>query len=180
MKAYTLIEIVIVMAIIALISGLSIVGIIRYKSSVEINATYTDIIASLKTQRNKAVNSVSYNPDPENIVGFNSPAFYALVFLNNKYEYYFCEEVGINNLVNCAKEENTSIIPPANEIVISSTCQGIGFKHLTGDIVKLNLQSNGSGNFETTPSPGKCIINITHSQVDISRDIPVDVTYDKL
>jgi len=180
-KGFTLIEIVIVLGIITMITGLSILGIVRYKAAVELNSAYTDLISSIKSQRNKANNSVSYNPDP-NSPSFDTPSFYAIRFINNNYDLYVCQLFAPKSKsLTCLDELNAQPATFATGITLESNCPGIGFQSITTDLVKIDSNAFTSrGIFESKPNPAICSLTLKHNQTDSTKIININLVYDTL
>ena len=181
LKAFTLMEVIVVMAIIAIITGLSVVGIVRYKATVELNYVYTEFVSGVKTQRNKANNSISYNPSGAESLTFIAPAFYSIRLANNSYDFYICNFVGSNNLISCGLDTSIKKSTIPSGIEINANCYGFGFRLINSDLVKIDDNSFiTNGGFQSTPNPGTCDINLLNSQTGINKIINIDFVYDKL
>jgi len=180
MKGYTLVEAIVVMAIIVIITALGIYGIVAYKATVELSGVYTDVSTALKTQRNKANNSVAYNP-PTQSRTFLAPDFYGLKFENNSYDFVICNKLGLSNLIGCLKDETSNRNPGSNEVTISSSCPGIGFEIITADSVLLSPEAlSATGTFQTSPAASICTVTLTHSRTNFTKIITIDLANDLL
>jgi len=184
MRGFTLLEAVIVMAIIAIISGLGIYGIVRYRSTVELNSVYSELVTSIKKQRNKAINSVVYNPSNQVGITFNAPDFYSLRFNlgTGTYDLYICNSVGSSKLITCIEDGSTETpILPKGTRITASGCESIGFALITSDIVRIDKSAfNGSGGYNSNPNPSTCTLNMFHTQANLTKIITVDFSNETL
>lgn len=161
-KALTLLELVVVMGVIAVISAMSVFGLIRFRSVIELNNGYTDIVSLLKTTQNAARNVTSDgNPNSTNV-----PDLYSLKFENDKFSKTNCELFG--ERYTCISTETQTTIAPAINFVTDVNCTFIGFTPLTGEIVSLNSSGNVTDMQE-------CNINIIHSVSGDVKELKVDL-----
>ena len=177
MKGYTLVEAVVVMAIIIVITALGIYGIVAYRATVELNSVYTDLTTAIKTQRNKANNSVAYNP-PGASRTFIAPDFYGLKFENNVYDFIYCNKLGLSNLIGCLKDETSNPSASSTEVTISSSCPGIGFEIINADSVLISQEAiSATGIYQSSPSSSLCTITLTHTRTNFTKIITIDLAY---
>lgn len=164
-KAFTLIEILMVMGVIALIGAIGVYGLTRFRANIEVQTAFNDIFSLLKTLQNNARNSVSVN------IGGNqfTPDYYSVKFENNNYTVYACNKSGpniicpTNNALDTYRGigiQNVTITYPAQQ------CEFIAFERLSGDIVDVR----GGPNWDISGNT-MCTILILNSVGDSRRII---------
>lgn len=141
---FTLIELIVVMAIIAILIGLGIEGLLRFKSQVDLQTSGKQLITSLNLVKNSTKNDVRPSSNI-NFKGFEFK-FDGVSSLNYLYS---CSEVsaqvgGGNEWANCVSNEdfqNSIITSPlslnlSNDVVAQvPRCSSVFFESLTGDIL---------------------------------------------
>ena len=174
-RAFSLLEILVVLAITAVVMALGTYSLLSFRNFTQVQNGYTNLVSLLKQQQNKAKNSISSEAkrDQSGSILDSIPDFYALSFTENKYSLYYCDKVG-NDRVNCFIENSQSIDQREfNSIEIQLECEGgllgLAFEKLSGDIIGFDE----SGNFT---SLGVCDITIGHVQFGSQRTIQVNLT----
>lgn len=173
-KAFSLFELIIAMGVISVIMGLGWVGLLSFRSATEVQNAYSEVLSLIKTQQNKAKNSVSSGADGQ------TPDFYTLFLSGDRFYLYNCRTLVAPN-VRCTKDTATTIRILPTDIQIAGTCSNIGFARLSGDLVLLQSPSNISSllnvnTFDTTfsQSSGTCNINITTRSSNSNRTIEIN------
>jgi prepilin-type N-terminal cleavage/methylation domain-containing protein len=158
-KAFTLIELMIVMAVIAGLSVLGIVAIIQFRQGVRINNAVFEFNSIFQTMSNKARNAASISGQ----AGV-APDYYVLELLDSSFQVKSCQRTAIANAVVCSNHEQ--ILEPADidwYTGIANPCRSIGFERRTADIVF--IQPTG-----TILNSGECIIFITLKENSIEKN----------
>lgn len=179
LKAFSMLEMVIVLAIIAVLMGLGWTGLINFRSTAEMQNAYSELVSVIKSQQNKAKNSVSSKSDG------TTPYFYALFFANNKYYAFNCGDNNTpNNIaqnVRCTKDSTVifRLLPADIKLVPDTGCTGLGFTRLSGRFVSLALPANNLDSistFDTTYTySGVCNIKISHTQISTERLVEINL-----
>lgn len=154
-NAFTLLELVVTMGILAVISAMSIFGLVRFRAVIELNNGYTDIVSLLKTTQNAARNVTSSGGQS----GVSVPALYTIRFSDNTYTQSNCTST--SNRYICIDLTTQKTVAPSVSFSPDPNCAYIGFAPLTGEIISLNLSG-----IATTVQ--QCSIRIAHS---ISGDV---------
>ncbi len=179
LKGLTLLELVVAMAIIASLMGIGLVALINYRSSVQLQSAYTDLVTAIKTLQNNANNSTSI-VTTDGIGDRVSPDIYVLRFSNNEVTPYYCLIPSGSATVNCSYSYPSSGITSfldVDNVSVGSNCKGAGFFRLTLDLVSVdNNTFSGSGNYSTT---GTCTITLTHRATNDTRTITLDLKQNK-
>ena len=127
LRAYTILELVIVMSVIAVMLGLGISGLNTFKRNAEFNSTYTSVVTNIRTVQSRAQNSVSEDS------GQTPSDYYGIFFTQNQYFSYRC--VRSSNNLNCSKTvrmfQDTSLL---NATFTLGTCRNVLFERLTGKL----------------------------------------------
>ena len=180
--AITLIEIVVVMAIIAVLVGLGLIGMNIFRRTAQLQSAYNDLSSNLSSYRNMARNSVPSVRKPGATDIDRIVDSYAVFFSNNDYHLYYCEDTG--NILNQYSCENTpGLIERPNEksgdhaaISISlraidlPRCSGILFERKTGSMYSM------SSVLAAPQATGECRINVEHTENGNVKTMIVDLT----
>lgn len=185
LKAFSLLEMIIVLAVLAAIMGLGWSGLINFRSTAEMQNAYSEMVSVIKTEQNKAKNSVSSGSSG------TTPYFYALFFSNDKYYAFNCGDSRTPSLsttnIRCTKDEtvNFRLLPSEIELVPDASCAGIGFTKLTGKFASFTLPITES--LETVTSfdtiynlSGQCNIKIRHNSISAERTIGINLDINSL
>lgn len=175
-KAFSLLELIIVMAIVAVLMAMGAFFLVRYQSSVQLQSAYTYTVSSIRTIQNKANNSASVT------VGSNrvSPDIFAVRFNNNQMNPFYCLYSSGGALTNCNVYPTSGIEQFENTYNVNATsdCTGIGFTRLGLDTLTFtNSAFTGNG---TTTTTGTCTITLTHKTTGDSRTLRVNLDQNKI
>lgn len=170
-KAFSLLELVMVLAIIAIIMGLGYQGLIDFRATSEMQNAYADFVGNLKilqTDAKNVVNTSSTTGTPADI--------YAIFISSSSYKFFDCYKASFGNSLNCSVDKSLSTLAQNPNIVFTpgSGCSGIGFSKLTTDIVSLNTSADIQNSTSFTagsnnPQPSSCKITITHKLLQSSQ-----------
>ncbi len=163
-KAFTLLEAIIAMGIMAVLLGFSTFALIQVKATIELQNSFSDIISALQTTQNRARNSVT-KPGSSTTV----PDYITVAFQPTTYNFQTCTK-GASRITctdDTASAKATEILNV--QLQASNGCGIIGFARLTSDIV--SVDSNG-----IVTTTGNCTITITHSSTGNSRAISIDLS----
>jgi prepilin-type N-terminal cleavage/methylation domain-containing protein len=177
--AFTLLELVVVMAIMAVMAGIGIQGLIIFRQTIQFQQTETDVITIMNTVRNRARNSVASDDLVAGSIALPDAVVdgYAIGFAANNYSLRRCSMTVVfgDRQVSCINVEDSDMKPttldPVNVFMLDSTkCRALFYERLTGDISALaNLTSN-------TDDIGVCTIRVQHSNNPaLVRDIVIDL-----
>jgi len=179
MKAFSLLEMIIVLAVLAILMGLGWAGLINFRSTAEMQNAYSELVSVIKSEQNKAKNSVSSKSDG------TTPYFYTLFFANNKYYAFNCGDNNTpNNIaqnVRCTKDTSVIFRQLPTDIVVtpSSGCAGLGFTRLSGRFASIALPANNLetiSTFDTTYTfSGTCNITLSHTQIQTQKTIDINL-----
>lgn len=164
MKAFTLIELMLMLGVIALTLALSIIGLTRFRASIELNTTYTNVVSFISEIKNKSTNAFGtttggvLNPVDLFAVSFNSGAVSALD----------CDGNFDFTSYSCVASTGQSVNTGSVAVSITGCDNRIGFKRLTGDLVALNV--NGA-----IQSSGVCTVQLQHSFTNELKTITIDL-----
>jgi|SRR6185369_7444421 len=163
-KAFTLLEAIIAMGIMAVLLGFSTYALIQVKGTIELQNAYSDVISALQTTQNRARNSVT-KPGSTNSV----PDYVTVAFSPTTYKFQTClkNSTRITCTDDTASAKATEILNV--QIQPSNGCNTIGFARLTSDIVSVD----GNGVITAT---GSCTLTIVHSSTGNSRVISIDLS----
>ncbi len=171
-RAYTLTELLVVMSVIAVLMGMGIFALTRFQGSIELQNTYNDISSLVKTLQNKSRN-LSVSNAKLKITGdqINSvPYVYAIIFANNNYSTYYCDQSGSN--LSCNVEEANVKPKTLSRVQLSMSninCYGIGFTKATGDMVWIK----SDGTFGNT---GSCTYTLQHQLTQETKSFTINLT----
>lgn len=168
-KAFTLVEMILAMGIIAFLIGMGSVALIRFRSVAKVERVHSDLISTLRTTQNSAENSKASfaKKDLFNLtISESLPDYYMVYFENNNYSIYFCDKSGSG--ANCFPETQNLKSANLSGVDITVTgCQGVAFERLTGNIV--SIDSTGA-----VSETGSCTIRIKATSLSSTRTIEVD------
>ncbi|MEO6728544.1 MAG: type II secretion system protein [Candidatus Dojkabacteria bacterium] len=166
-RAFTLLEAIIAMGIMALLLGTSTFALVQVKSTIELQNAYSDVLSALQTTQNRARNSVT-KPGSSSTV----PDYITIAFAPTTYKFQTCVKSG-STKITCTDDPATSkaieILNVQVKAEPSNSCVALGFARLTSDIVGVD----GGGTITTT---GSCTITIVHSTTGNSRVISIDLS----
>lgn len=173
-KAFTLLEIMVVLGVIAFLFGLGTIALIRFRNYTQLTTSYNELVSSLKSLQNKAKNSVAssaISSDIPNAV----PDLYTLRVENNSYDFFDC--MILSDRLNCSTlSQQESVIMPSGVQLQIEGCIGIAFERLTGNIDL--VQTNGA--LFTADPTGSCTIRLTQTSLGDLRSIVVNADNDTL
>lgn len=186
-KAFSMLEIVLVLAVLAILMGLGWTGLINFRSTAETQNAYSELVSVIKTIQNRANNSVSSTST--GVI----PDFYVLFFSQNKY-YSFnccynssCSRASASTTVRCTKDTTLSYrqLPADIRITPDSNCAGIGFGKLNGKFTTFSLPTGTNldsiNSFGSTISQnGTCNITLSHNLISSKRTIEFNLNNNSL
>ena len=142
LKAFTLLELLIVMGIIALMSGLGIYGLVRFQANARLESSFNDVLTSLKSVQNMSKNSTAFNnqsainPTICSSNGVCVPDYYGIRFNSTGYSIIGCL-VSTTNIIcpdeNVIEERLVTIGGVSIEFS-GQQCEYLVFQRLTSDI----------------------------------------------
>jgi len=179
-SAFTLLELIIVMAIIVTLLGIGFSSLIGFRNTVQLQSVYSEFVENMKSLQNKARNSSSVNG--------TAPFLYAIFIGSNLNTYTFgnCTKppAGATNFI-CNIDPKAAVVNIANTNVtftaVNKSCQGLGFVRLPGDVISIDpvLAINQSGSYSLTnslvPNLTKCDYTITNTQINVSKTVSVNL-----
>src|SRR5688500_12878978 len=120
------------MGIIVMSLGLSILGVTRFRYSIELQNGYSDVLTYIQNVENRARNSVSsealYNSTGS--YGESVPDYYVLHFLDNDFSLLACNLNG-SRLI-CLNEEDNVKAERFNSVTIAASCEYVGIGKRNG------------------------------------------------
>jgi type II secretory pathway pseudopilin PulG len=165
MKAFTLIELVMIMAIIALAFILSILGLTRFRANIELNTAHTNIISMFSDMKNNSTNAASTS---SNGVLSVIDLFGIMTSADNIYPIH-CDGNSDFSIYSCVTTSDISRIILTPVRVSGGTCPTrIGFKRLTSDLVTIS----STGGVSNT---GTCTVLLQHSFTNETKTITIDL-----
>lgn len=170
--AFSLLELLIVIAVIAIILSLGTYALISFRNYTQVHGAYTEFASLLNTARNKAHNA-SYSAsklEQTGSIAESIPDYYGVyIYSDTSYGLVYCDD-SLSGRVNCLEE---SELPrqtlPQNLSLRADTCEGIIYKKLTGDILKIY-------NLNQVDTLGECKITFKYTQTTDQREILVNLT----
>lgn len=180
-KAFTLVEILAVMAIIGVLAAISVAGLVFLRSVVELDQATDNIVSIFRTYQNKARNSAisenrfhSTGSVPQSKVdGFG-------IHFNLSPQYFsirYCYDTGTG--FDCTGFETNQTRPEAyGNVTVTATpgsCKILVFERLTGQVYAMNNQSSS-----TLITTGVCTIVIRHPLLSTTRELIVDLDADNI
>lgn len=172
-KAFTLLQLIVVMGISAGLLGAGIYGLTSYQRYLQLQSGYNDLVSIIKTQQNRAVNSVSLTA-----LGGQAPYIYALRIDNGNYTLYYCQNVA--GSIVCTLDASLGQLSQlaSNDLQVTSNCSGVGFLKLSTDVVSLSANAfTGSGSVGNT---GTCTFTIEHKVTLQSKQITFNLEENNL
>ncbi len=177
-KAFTIIEILAVMAIIAVISGLGIWGMTLFRQTAVIEQTLSNVVSSLRTAENRARNNISsqvLQVATEDVLS-SAVDGYAIFFDSSEnYSLRYClkTETFTDVVYNCRGIEIAELKPKEFSDVIIGTvendCLGVLFTRGAADYLKM------SNEIATPSNEDKCTISIKLEAGTSTREVVVDL-----
>ena len=180
LRSFTIIELLVVMGIIAVMSGLSIYGLVRFQASTQVETVFNDVYSLFNTIENNARNSVSFKNasaltpnicitnDPTNCV----PDYLGIKFDQDSYKVYACLKSGVNNIV-CSPENEIEVqkatINGVSFDYRDTQCDYIVYERLSADMIDVE----GSPNW-LAKATENCTLVISDSYGD-SRAIQINL-----
>mgnify|MGYP006282888007 CR=1 FL=1 len=159
-KAFTILELIVAMAITVVLFAIGFVGITTLRRTFELRNGYNDVALNMRSMQNNAKNVVS---DEDGDI----PRVYAVTFTGNgdaAYDLVYCyEDAG------CDPLEASTSLERFPEIQIESECSGIGFERRTGNIVLVDP----TGNIDDPTNENVCTITISHEFLSSSRNLDI-------
>jgi prepilin-type N-terminal cleavage/methylation domain-containing protein len=179
-QAFTLLELLVVMAIMATMAGLGIQGLIIFRQTVQFQQTESDIITSLNTVRNMARNGVASQELKLTGGGLSNAVVdaYALHFVDGNYSIYRCRitRAFSGDQASCTNLEKANLkgesLTEVNVVPVDAEkCSTLLFIRLSGDVQSLPGSLVGGPD-----DTGECVFTISHSLNDqLQRDISIDL-----
>lgn len=175
--AFTLLELLVVMGVIAMMTGMGIYGLTRFQANTQVQTVTTDTLTLLRTVQNNAKNSISFatTPTANDICSSNNNCvadYYAVTFSSSDYQVFACQKSGSN--ITCPSQNNLNIqsvtYPDITFSYEGTGCNYIAFQRLSGDII--DVQGNP---LWTESSNSLCSIKISNSYGDY-RILEVNLT----
>lgn len=169
LKAFTLLELIVVMGIIVLSLGLTVIGITRFRYSIELQNGYSDIFSYIQNVENRSRNSVSSEALYNSTGSYNEsvPDYYVLHFQDDNFSLQACNLNG-SRLICLSEEENVKA-ERFSSVTIASTCEYVGVHKRDADIVRVDSQS-----FETSDT-GICTVVVGHKSISRTYTIILDL-----
>ena len=160
LTAFTILELIIVLAIVGLVSGLAIYGFLTFRAIVETRQAVNEVITVTKETRNLAKNNVLPKTANTDLYYYA----YVLTFDEaNNLNRYLCTRPKVGAPVwTCpvATQEKlkSSLYKQINySLVLNSSCHRILFENLTGDML-ISKRKN------YTFADADCILKLTHNR----------------
>jgi type II secretory pathway pseudopilin PulG len=166
MKGFTLIELMLIMGVIAVTLALSILGLTRFRSGIELNTAHTNIISYISEIKNKSTNAYGTT---NNGVLQSTVDFFGVSFVGNDVTALNCDGNFDFSTYSCSNATEQPPIDLGSVTMTITTCGNrIGFKRLTSDLVSLNT----SGGLIVT---GTCSLQLRHSFTNETKTITIDL-----
>lgn len=128
-RAFTILELLIVMTVISVITGLGIWGLIMFRDNVDIESNYSSVHSYIQTVQNKSVNTTTtgfipseFDPRSDNFP--STPTYFGISFIEDTYNLYSCRDSTIDGITCDVTEKN--ILKSNN--VFNTQCPFILFK----------------------------------------------------
>lgn len=186
-KGFTLLELLVVMAITAVLTALGVYGMSFLRQTIVLEGAAQELVANLTKAQNLARNSVLRQTDFQNLqqgVGSNpldSFAGYALVFSNSSYQLNYCSFVGSSKQTYDCQTVVSDTVKAAQyvDVVVSVTpveCSAIIFSRLEPNI----LNMNDTIDVPLTGTQCQIELRLGTASGDINKVITVDTLYDTI
>lgn len=179
--AFTLLELIIVMAIVGIMSALGIQGLVLFRQTTQFKQAEADVITVFNNVRNKARNSVASGSlvSDSTLLPDAVVDGYAIYFENDTYSLYRCDQF-VNQwgvlMGDCEGGLEEDDIKPRSlqEVNVfplhSATCVGLFFERLSGEIYAMERTYRDS-----LENSGKCVYRIQHKGNEaLQKDIVID------
>ncbi len=164
MKAFTLIELMVVFGIIALTLGLSIFGLTRFRASVELNTAYTNVISLINNTRNKATNAFGGSSGGS----LQIRDLFGVDFQSQQVNSIVCTANTDATVYSCQNTADSPISLNNMTINVVGCDTRFGFKRLTQDLISLT-------NVNTVVASGICSVEIRHSFTNEVKTITINL-----
>jgi prepilin-type N-terminal cleavage/methylation domain-containing protein len=176
LPAFTLIELIAVLAIMAIVTGISLQAMLVFRQTVQFQQAESDFISALRTTQNRARNSVSSAA----LLAQGVPLIeagvdgYALFFRGNNYSMRYCTRVSAIRYDCLGVEQPNLKAGEFSDVGVISTdtnkCSGILFTRLNADILALGSEIGDTSN------TGTCTVIINHAiNPFLQRQIQIDL-----
>ncbi len=180
-KAFTLVEAMIVMGIMAAVLGFGTVGIFRFRDYIELQNGYADITSFLRSIQNSARNSVAYDESGGQPI---VPDYYAVWFTNEDFSLFACNDRNNNN-IDCVPLSRNQQTPNFSNVnfEFGSTCGNrlYAFERSTADLIRIRGNVNSSGISNGDPDTfGECDITVVHTNSNSTREISLNLTQNSI
>ncbi|MBN1915547.1 hypothetical protein JW796_00945 [Candidatus Dojkabacteria bacterium] len=143
-KGISFLELIVVIAIVAVLGSLSIVGLVRFRQTALLKQAAREVFASTELARNKARNSSLSTSKKVNSVLEAKVDAYALVFEGDNYALYYCDKAssigsGVDDYICNVETANLKqLIYSDISIEVdegsSYDCQGVLFERVSGNM----------------------------------------------
>jgi len=175
-KAFSLLELIVAMGVIAVIMGLGITGLVSLRTTVELQGAYSEFVENLKSLQNQGKNSTSGS------LGSNSvPFMYGIFFTSTGYAFGNCDKP-TSNQGSCFIDSSLAKVNTLNKnVLITSTdpsnCSGIAFVRLPGTNINVDpiIAINSNGSYNINNPILKCVYTIKHSQNNTIKTITINL-----
>jgi|GEM_PF-3645909 len=194
-RAFTLVELIVVIAIVAILMAMSIAALIGFRESARLNKTVNDFTSEAKTVLSRARNNV-YTQDE--LAVFDNEESCATIsgkaFKPDAAGYYFDDtqknakhikcistRLSLDNNYCCTIVEDVDAFGSENEdIEYISECDGVLFEYATGDLLRFNpegssgIEINAGSSASVKAVNENCIVTINHKKIDFKKKVLFD------
>lgn len=162
-KAFSILELLIVMGVISSIAMLGIFGLLNVQYSIELNNYYAQLNVFQTTIKNYAVNSFATNASGSK----NSADYYAFQYSENKFQNLFCDKVGTST-IECNTIGTLELVTPSFiELTFNPiSCTFFAYEKFSSRV--LAIENNG------LIFSGQCTIIVKHRNLAQSKSITFD------
>lgn len=162
-SAFSLLELLIVMGVIASISMLGIFGLLNVQYSIELNNYYAQVDVFQNTVKNYAVNSFA----TDSAGSKDASDYYAFQYIGNKFQNLFCDKTGVAT-IECNNIGTLELITPSFiDITFSPIgCNFFVFEKFSSRIFTIENQN--------LIPVGQCTIIIKHQNLAQTKSIIFD------
>ncbi|GAB4284864.1 MAG: hypothetical protein Kow0081_2290 [Candidatus Dojkabacteria bacterium] len=177
-KAFTILELVVVLGVISVIIALGSYGIIIFRDSIRIDNAYNDLLSYIQNVQNLAINSSVY---PFNAGSFDSsvdepptpPEYYAILFGENDFNLFSCSS-GASGSLNCNRIELNDL--EEYNAKISAGCSAVVFRTSTIDIADANVidQTNLTATLVFDDTLTECTIEVFDDSSGTRKDLTIN------
>ncbi len=178
-SGFSLLELIVVLAILAVMGSLSVLGLLRFRQTAILKQASREFFSNIETARNKARNNtLSTSKDSSSNV-FNSKVdAYAIVLEGSNYSLYYCDKT---SSIGAGTQDYTCDVETADlkaqtfvDVAIAVDeesayeCSGILFETVSGDMRLFNdIESVATVNNE-------CTISVNFSNTNLKELIKFD------